>query len=66
MRVTGHIAVGAASYLFTATILPGHAIFNSGIVIWYVGLFLTLLRACLPDLAHPESTISQKALLARK
>lgn len=60
MRVTGHIAVGAASYLLAATLLPEHTIVNSGVVFWYVGLFLTLLGACLPDIDHPESTIGQK------
>lgn len=60
MRVTGHIAVGAASYLYTATFLPGHSIFNNGPIIWFAGLFLTLLGALLPDVDHPESTVGKK------
>lgn len=60
MRVTGHIAVGAASYLYAATLLPEHPVFNSGIVLWYVGLFLTLFGSLLPDIDTPESTFGSK------
>ncbi|EJE4724523.1 metal-dependent hydrolase [Vibrio parahaemolyticus] len=63
MRVTGHIAVGAASYLYTATFLPEHSVFNNGPIIWFAGLFLTLFGALLPDADCPESTVGKKILI---
>ncbi len=60
MRVTGHVAVGAASYLYASTLLPSHPIFNEGLVFWYVGLLLTIFGSLLPDIDHPESTFGRK------
>lgn len=60
MTVTGHLALGASSYLWAATLVPGHEIFNSGIIIWYVGLFITMFGALTPDLDHPSSTFGSR------
>ncbi len=60
MRVTGHVAVGASSYLYAATIYGGHPIYQNGVVFWFSGLLLTIFGSLLPDVDHPGSAFGSK------
>lgn len=61
MNVTGHLAIGAASYLFAAKTLPNYPVFaDANPATWFLGLVLCLFGSLLPDIDHPQSSVGSK------
>ncbi|MCZ2802064.1 metal-dependent hydrolase [Vibrio alginolyticus] len=59
MNVTGHFAMAASAYLVSAKLMPDFVLFQQP-HLFYLGMFVCLFGALLPDVDTPDSSFGSK------